>query len=82
PPPGLVWGGSGANAGRVTETVVEGQRATTTLTVQAIRATAHSTLSCSTTNASVSSGIMHTVSTTLRVNHSSLSQGKISSQIN
>ncbi|KAG0719418.1 Neuronal growth regulator 1 [Chionoecetes opilio] len=68
PRPGLVWGGSGRAQARVSEEAKEGEAARTRLTIVASRATADATLACSTTNASVSSGIMNTVATTLKVN--------------
>ena len=68
PPPGLVWGGSGAKRGRTSEEEREGRMAKTWLTIVASRASADTTITCSTTNASVSSGIMNTVATTLKVN--------------
>ncbi|KAK8733022.1 hypothetical protein OTU49_006713, partial [Cherax quadricarinatus] len=68
PPPGLVWGGRGTLQGKATSVEIESNLATTWMTVVASRATADTTITCSTTNASVSSGIMNSVSTTLRVN--------------
>ncbi|XP_071516629.1 uncharacterized protein [Panulirus ornatus] len=68
PPPGLVWGGRGAELGVSTDVEREGSVAKTWLSVVASRATSGTTVTCSTTNASVSSGIMNTISTTLRVN--------------
>ncbi|KAK8400313.1 hypothetical protein O3P69_003185 [Scylla paramamosain] len=66
--PGLVWGGSGVERGRTSEEKSGGFVTRTWFTIVASRATADSTVTCSTTNASFSSGIMHTVSTTLKVN--------------
>ncbi|XP_045111203.1 uncharacterized protein LOC123504606 isoform X2 [Portunus trituberculatus] len=68
PPPGLVWGGSGVELGKTTKEERVGLVARTWFTILASRATADTTITCSTTNASVSSGIMNTVSTTLKVN--------------
>ncbi|XP_069972659.1 opioid-binding protein/cell adhesion molecule-like [Penaeus vannamei] len=68
PPPGLVWGGLGSALGGGSAVEREGNLAKTWLNVVASRSTADSVITCSTMNASVSSGIMNTVSVTLRVN--------------
>ncbi|XP_042884679.1 hemicentin-1-like [Penaeus japonicus] len=68
PPPGLVWGGLGSTLGGGSAVERDGNIAKTWLNVVASRTTADSIITCSTVNASVSTGIMNTVSITLRVN--------------
>ncbi|XP_069161779.1 nephrin-like [Procambarus clarkii] len=68
PPPGLVWGGRGSVLGSGTSVEHQGSLSTTWMVVVASRATAHTTITCSTTNHSISSGLMNTVTTTITVN--------------
>ncbi|KAK8400180.1 hypothetical protein O3P69_003105 [Scylla paramamosain] len=65
PPPGLVWGGSGAGRGGAVQS--DGSMSRTRLSIVASRDTAYTTITCSTTNSS-SIAPLHTVSTILRVN--------------
>ncbi|XP_066978031.1 uncharacterized protein [Macrobrachium rosenbergii] len=68
PPPDLVWSGSGVIPGSGSQVEHDDTTARTLLNVVASRKTAGSTISCSTKNSSVSSGIMNTVDVTLKVN--------------
>ncbi|CAL4116634.1 unnamed protein product, partial [Meganyctiphanes norvegica] len=72
PAPSLVWGGVAAGQGSAVERRPGGSGrhgiARTVMDIQASRATAESVISCSTTNASASSGVVNTVSVVLKVN--------------